>query len=67
MVQRHLSESFHPNYRGKRAIGKCLSLYYGTTTGSAKVKCTNGGGLGRVSWIFDGGWDRPLLWLVVMI
>jgi Subtilisin-like serine proteases len=23
--------------------------------------------LGRVSWIFDGGWDRPLLWLVVMI
>jgi hypothetical protein len=24
-------------------------------------------GLGRVSWIFDGGWDRPLLWLVVMI
>jgi subtilisin-like proprotein convertase family protein len=42
--QRSIRESFHPNYWGQRAIGKCLSLYYGNTNGSAKVKCTNGGG-----------------------
>ncbi|MFC8015620.1 proprotein convertase P-domain-containing protein [Streptomyces cinereoruber] len=42
--QRHLSESMHPNYYGQQAIGLCLRLYYTNTSGSAHVKCTNGGG-----------------------
>ncbi|MGX7826442.1 proprotein convertase P-domain-containing protein [Actinokineospora sp. 24-640] len=42
--QRHLSESFHPNYWGQQAIGRCLRVYHLTTTGQAKAKCRNGGG-----------------------
>lgn len=42
--QRHVSESFHPNYWGQQAVGKCLRRYHTATTGNAKVKCVNGGG-----------------------
>ncbi|WP_162907255.1 GDSL-type esterase/lipase family protein [Allorhizocola rhizosphaerae] len=42
--QRHVSESFHPNYWGQQALGECLSLYFHNTTGPAKVRCYNGGG-----------------------
>jgi subtilisin-like proprotein convertase family protein len=42
--QRHVSESFHPNYWGQQALGRCLKLYYHLTTGAAKVRCFNRGG-----------------------
>jgi hypothetical protein len=40
--QRHLSESFHPNYWGQQAVGTCLSIYATNTTGNPRMKCTNG-------------------------
>ena len=62
----------NPNFVGREQLLLDLetNLYWGRSVAVEALQGTGGVGktqLGRVSWIFDGGWDRPLLWLVVMI
>jgi hypothetical protein len=42
-------ESLHPNAYGERAIGKCIALFYGTTSGNYKCSDMPGGDYNAMS------------------
>ena len=44
-----MQESLHPNAFGERAIGRCITLFYGTTSGNYRCNNTPGGDYNAMS------------------